>query len=209
VVPQQTVAALLLIGSDGAVAEDSPSLGQMFTLLSQPATAPSIAGGTHAPILRALLERWVTAANSIGSSYGMMLALKYDLKEAALLHAKKLIGQGTSSPSMLQYAMIAIGKFGGKEDIPLLMPLLKNKTVCHRWSNPQLKKDGPIKIEIRDTALVILLRMTGKDPSEFGFNLLRENPDTLYHLYTFGFVDEKQREAAHARWAELSEASRR
>ena len=65
-----------------------------------------------------------------------------------------------------------------------------------------MKKDGTIKVQIRDVALVILLRMTGKDPGQFGFKLLRENPQTLYYAYTFGFIDDTEREAAHANWAD-------
>ena len=76
--------------------------------------------------------------------------------------------------------------------------------VCHRWNSPAIKKDGNINIEVRDVALVVLLRMTGRDPVEYGFKLLKENPETLYYVYTFGFVDEEEREATHAKWAAVA-----
>ena len=66
---------------------------------------------------------------------------------------------------------------GPKDSNPMIhMPLgfaflLKDKKVCHKWSNQQLKKTGTIDVQVRDAALVVLLRMTGKDPAEFGFNL--------------------------------------
>ena len=137
---------------------------------------------------------------------GMMLAMKYDLRKAGLQQAKKIISQQRPSSSMLQYAIIAVGKYGDEEHIPLLKSLLDNKTVCHTWSNQALKKDGSIKIQVRDVALAIILHMTGRDPAKYGFKLLRENPETLYYIYTFGFIDDKEREAAHAKWAEESKA---
>jgi len=205
-VPPQTVATLLLIGSDQTRKDHSQSLSRLYPLLSNPAAVPSIAPAAHPSVLRTLLGKWATSAASSGSYYGMMLALKYDLKEVGLQQAKELIERGTTSPSTLQYAIITVGRFGGEKDVERLKPLLKNKTVCHTWSNPALKKNGTIQVQVRDAALAVLLRMTGKDPGKFGFKLLQENPETLYYVYTFGFIDDKEREAAHAKWAAESKA---
>ncbi|MBC8870434.1 MAG: hypothetical protein H8E44_13510 [Planctomycetes bacterium] len=203
-IPPQTMATLLLIGSDKAVGQNSLGMSQLYSLLNQQPVQQAITGGKHTSVLVKLLEEWVTSGTSTTSHYGMMLALKYDLQKAALQQAKKIISQRTTSTSMLQYAIIAIGKYGGEEHIPLLKSLLENKTVCHTWSNQALKKNGSIKIEVRDVALVILLRLLGKDPAQYGFKLLRESPDTLYYVYTFGFIEDKEREAAHAKWTEES-----
>jgi len=205
-IPPQTMATLLLIGSDKAVGQNSLGMSQLYSLLNQQPVQQAITGGKHTSVLVKLLEEWVTSGTSTVSHYGMMLALKYDLQKAALQQAKKIISQRTTSSSMLQYAIIAIGKYGGEEHMPLLKSLLENKTVCHTWSNRALKKDGSIKIEVRDVALVILLRLLGKDPAQYGFKLLRESPDTLYYVYTFGFIEDKERDAAHAKWAEESKA---
>jgi hypothetical protein len=200
--PPPAVATLLLIGSDPAGKEYPQSVGQLYQLLYYPMAKQAITAGSHPAILRTLLETWTNAASSIGSHYGIMIALKYDLRESGLEQARKLINQPTPSPSMLQYAIISVGRFGGEEHVGLLTPLLDNKTVCHTWSNPQLKKNGTIKIQVRDVALVVLLRMKGKDPAQFGFKLLRESPETLYYVYTFGFIDDEEREAVHSKWAE-------
>ena len=201
VAPPETMATLLLIGSDETLKDHSRGLSQLHQLLSQPAALQWIGPPDHSSILRTLLEKWAASAASAGSTYGMALALKYDLTEMGLQQAARFIDQEKTSSSTLQYAAITVGRFGGEEHIPLLTPLLENKTVCHRWSSPTLKKDGMINIEVRDTALVALLHMTGKDPGEYGFKLLKENKETLYYVHTFGFIDEKEREAAHAKWA--------
>jgi hypothetical protein len=206
VVPPQTLATLLLIGSDETVKGHSRCLSQLYQLLSHSATMQSIGTPARPSILRSLLEKWATSAARTGATYGMMLALKYDLKEMGLQQATKFIEQGTKSSSTLHYAVITVGRFGGEEHLCLLTPLLENKTVCHRWSSRALKKDGTINVEVRDAALVVLLHMTGKDPQTFGFKLLRQNPETLYYVYTFGFINDKEREAAHAKWAAESKA---
>ena len=202
----QTMATLLLIGSDKTVKDHSRGLSPVYQLLSQTAVRQSISPRTHPSILRTLLEEWTTSTASSGSSYGMMVALKYDLEETGLQQATQLLERKITSTSTLHYAIIILGRFGGEQHIRLLKPLLENKTVCHRWSNTQLKKNGTIDVQVRDAALVVLLRMTGTDPGKFGFNLLRDNPETLYYVYTFGFIEEEEREAAHAKWAAESDA---
>jgi hypothetical protein len=200
-IPPHVMATLLLIGSDTTLPKHSQGFLQLYQLLYFPSTKQAIAGGSHREILRVLLEKWVAAAAKAGSQYGITIALKYDLKEAGLQQAKRVIEQGTNSPSLLQYAIICVGRFGSERHTDLLKPLLDNKTVCHTWSNTQLKKNGTIKIQVRDVALVVTLRLMGKDPEQFGFKLLRESPETLYYVYTFGFIEEEEREAAHSKWA--------
>jgi len=205
-VPRPSLATLLLIGCDKTAKDHSRGLSQLYQLLCQPAVMQSIGTRAQPPVLRTLLEKWATCAASSGSNYGMTLALKYDLKEAGLQQATKLLQRRTTSSSRLHYAIITLGRFGGDEHVRLLTPLLENKTVCHRWSNRALKKEGTINVEVRDAALVVLLRLTGKDPKKYGFRLLKEHPETLYYVYTFGFVNDKEREAAHAKWAADSKA---
>jgi HEAT repeat protein len=206
VVPPQTVATLLLIGSDETVKDHSRGLSQLYPLLTNLAAMRPAGLTAHSSIQRTLLETWVTSAASSGSTYGMMVALKYDLEEAGLQQATQFIEQGTKSSSAIHYAIITVGRFGGEEHIRLLTPLLENKTVCHTWSNAALKKNGTIKVEVRDAALVVVLRLSGKDPKDYGFKLLKENPETLYYVYTFGFIDDEERAVAHAKWAAESKA---
>ena len=84
--------------------------------------------------------------------------------------------------------------------------LYENPARAYDEKPDMYKKDGTIKIQVRDVALVVLLRMAGKDPGDYGFKLLRENPETLYFVYTFGFIDDEQRKAAHVKWAAESKA---
>jgi len=192
---------LLSIGSDPTLQDRFQGVTQFYSLLYYPSTKQAMMAGPHRQMLLVLLEKWVVAAASTGSQYGISIALKYDLEEAGLQQALRIIEQGTTHGSLLQYAIICVGRFGGEHHVEQLKPLLDNETVCHTWSNTQLKKNGTIKIQVRDVTLVITLRLLGKDPADYGFKLLRESPETLYYVYTFGFIEEEERQAAHAKWA--------
>lgn len=197
-VPRPSLATLLLIGCDETVKDHAEGRSKLYSLLCQRAAMESIGTQAQPPVLRKLLEQWFVSS---GAQYGMTLARKYNLEETGLQLATKLLEEGTTSSGILHQAIITVGRFGGQQHARLLTPLLEDKTVCHRWSNRALKKEGTINVEVRDAALVVLLRLSGKDPKQYGFKLLQDNPETLYHVYTFGFVEDEEREATHAKLA--------
>ena len=126
--------------------------------------------------------------------------MEYDLADTSLKLGRRFIDVPASSSTVLQYAVIAVGRFGNADDVERLERHLSNTTVCHNWSNPQLKKNGPIQIQVRDIVLAMLVRVTGQDPQDYGFKLLQDDPVTIYRMYSFGFVENKERDAALAKW---------
>ncbi len=44
------------------------------------------------------------------------------------------------------------------------------------------------------------IRLHNEDPAGYGFKLLTDDDQTIYKVYTFGFLDEEKREAAFAKW---------
>jgi hypothetical protein len=194
-----TVAALLLVGVEPDVQIDVQVGFIMYNFLSQSNSTQALSEGPQSETLRGLLEAWVARGNheSLGY-YNLMLALRYNLKDAGLALGRKVIATHGASPNALQNAAIAVGKYGNKDDRKLLEPLLNNTTVCHTWSNPQFK--NLIKTEIRDVALVMLLRMTEQEPKDYGFNLLQPTPITVYQIYSFGFPEQADRDAALGKW---------
>lgn len=85
------------------------------------------------------------------------------------------------------------------------MPHLADSQVFHTWGNPQLKAE-PIRIQVRDVALAMSARLHGLDPKNLGFQLLEPFPETVYRIWTFGFLEDHEREAAFAKWGEWSRA---
>ena len=100
-----------------------------------------------------------------------------------------------------------MARFGDQNDISLLLPHLKNVSVCHTWSNPQIQP-GVIKTQVRDVILALLIHMTKQDHKDYGFELLRTTPTTLFHTYTCGFTKEEKREAAQAKWTSWYEKNK-
>ncbi|MBM4000212.1 MAG: hypothetical protein FJ297_11880 [Planctomycetes bacterium] len=203
-----SVGALLLVGAETPNAGGVVS-SRLYIMLINGQYKPVLLSGSRGTLLKKLLERWVTArVDTAQDDFGLQLALAYDLDATALVAARRLLDAPAGSTRGIPHAAIAVGRFGNRaDDFERLRRHVGNKSVCHTWSNPQLKKDGVIEIQIRDVVLVILLRLTEQDPKPYGFDLLQANPATLYHIYTFGFLDNEPREAAHAKWEAWCRAS--
>jgi hypothetical protein len=65
-----------------------------------------------------------------------------------------------------------------------------------------LSRGVVIKSELRDVALAAIIRRSGADPRQFGFQYVKPGATFLYSPATLGFSDSPQREAAFAQWAQ-------
>jgi hypothetical protein len=164
--------------------------------------------GMHEPLIRQLLASWADALGQVKNRgqimHGLLIALKFELPELGCRLARSALQEGHEHPNAKPYAAITLGRFGTVEDAQFLIPHLQDTRVFHTWSNPQLQKD-PILIQVRDVMLAMLLRMRGRDPATCGFELLEPSPETLYHIWTFGFLQESQRVAAFEKWQPVAE----
>lgn len=195
-----TLAALLLIGADPNVPLVSTVGYEMFAVLSQTTTVETITQGPHSEQLKKLLAQWITrgAADNQLARNAMLIAQQYGMVDTGLNIARQIVRQPGASPNVLPYAILAIGQFGDRADVPLLEPLLANDTVCHSWHNGNFQ--DVIRIQIRDVALAVTIHLAGQDPANFGFELLRKDPNGLFYVYTLGFPADEQRDAAFAHW---------
>lgn len=195
-----SIATILFLGTEESARTNSILKSLMYSVLNQGAVKQVVREGTHAGQLRDLLESWIIRTEDASQPYyGLMLALNYDLKKAGLDLGRRYLSQKSTSPMVLQYGAIAVGRFGSKQDVSALETHLDNETVCHTWSNPRLKKDL-IRIQIRDIVLAMLIQVTGQNHKQYGFDLLEENPVYLFHLHTFAFLEDEQRDKALAKW---------
>ena len=196
-----SLATILFVASQGDAVINSDSHQLIFSILQFQGTQDTLRGSPHRKLLEKMLDGWVVQLEKANpnSYYSLMTCLSYDLKETGLRLARSHLTSKATSPSMLQYAIMALGRFGGPDDKQFLLPQLQNTSVCHTWSNPQIKK-GVIRTQVRDVALVMLLEMTKQNHKAYGFELLQRNPPTVFHGHTCGFVDEEKRESAHQKW---------
>ena len=195
-----TLAVVLLVVTESNIAANASVFSQVYNLLNSSATRQIVKGSRHNAIIMKMMSRLVLKKNiTTISYYSVMLALNYDMKETGLVLGRRMLKAPTPSYTTTQYAAIAVARFGSAADIPLLAPHLKNVSVCHTWSNPQVQP-GVIKTQVRDVVLALLIHLTKQDHKEYGFELLRTSPTTLFHTYTCGFTEEEKREAAQAKW---------
>ena len=195
-----TLAVILLVVTESNIASNASLFSQVFNLLNSSSTRQVVQGSRHNDIIIKMISRLVLKKNiTTNTYYSVMLTLNYDMKETGLALGRRMLQAPTSSYSTTQYAAIAVARFGSAADIPLLAPHLKNVSVCHTWSNPQVQP-GVIKTQVRDVVLALLIHMTKQDHKEYGFELLRTSPTTLFHTYTCGFTEEEKREAAQTKW---------
>ncbi len=206
-----TLATVLLIGTQtlktpaAESAKRSPSTvtSRIAALLNSSTTRSTIQQGAYSPLIRKLLAGWIDeigdSQQQYGWSYAMQLVLKYDLREQGPRIAKKVLDNPGNSSSAVPYAAILLGRFGTVKDAARLESHLANTQVFHTWSNTQLKKE-PIRIQVRDVVLAMLIRLHGEDPSAYGFKLLQADEQMIYKVYTMGFLKDSQREAAFAKW---------
>ena len=203
-----TLAALLFVAGESTLATNSSLFSQFYSLLNYSSTKQMIQGSRHKEIIMKMISQLVLKETGKTTHYyPIMLTLNYDMKSTGLTLGRRLLKAQPASFSTTQYAAIAVARFGDQEDIPLLLPHLKNVSVCHTWSNPQIQP-GVIKTQVRDVILALLLHMTKQDHKEYGFELLRATPTTLFHTYTCGFTKDEKREAAQAKWTSWYEKNK-
>jgi len=215
-VTDATLATLLFVGQQAQqtrpeanqVASVSAATSRIYSLLNYSASKNAMLQGAYAPQMKQLLAGWIDgltdSPEQYGWSYAMQLALKFNLREQGPRVARKVLEQPGHNSSSIPYAAIVLGRFGTAKDIEHLAPHLDNKQVFHTWSNRNLKKE-PIRIQIRDAVLAMMIRLKGENPAAYGFELLQGDEQYIYKIYTLGFLEDSQRDAALAKWHDRDE----
>ena len=196
----ETLAALLLVATETKLLTNTTILSQIYSVLNYSSTKQMVHGSQYSTIIMKMMSQFVLKkTNRTSHYYAVMLTLNYDMKTTGLTLGRRLLKDQPASYTTTQYAAIAVARFGDLADISTLEPHLKNVSVCHTWSNPKVKP-GVIKTQVRDVILALLIHMTKQDHKDYGFELLRESPTTLFHTYTCGFTDQEKREEAQTKW---------
>lgn len=194
-------AALLFVGGAVDVPLTEASCDYIATFVRQPsfrqqASSPS---RFQAP-LRKLLGRWVGRYFGPGQSINqtnLFLAIEYDLSEGLAL-AAAMTADPALDAHLRPYAMLAVARFGGDDEIELLAPLLEDATPLQQIEDRQS--------EVRDVALAALVYLTDQPPGDYGLELERDEL-LSYDPLRFGYSDPNRRDQALARWREWAAAN--
>lgn len=191
-----SIAAAFFVGADSRVPINDRISAYLYNFSYQPALQTAMRGGPKVEALKRMLGAWVLRTASSNNSYpGMVLAIQYDLREG-LDPAIGMLKQTGGPPHFVQFAILVVGRFGGKEHIPLLEGLLDNSTplVTQNFGGQQLR------CELRDVALATLIHLTQQDFKQYGFAHLERNPQTLFNTNSVGFATDEARSAALRKW---------
>jgi hypothetical protein len=206
--PLGSCAAILLVGATAA-SDASDTTAQAVARLAQgPPLRTALTSGPYTQQVHKLISTWVLRSTSVHPlviGHKLNLILMHDLREALPLALAIAIGDpayGTQAPAYRALAVLAVGKLGGDEHIPLLEPLLANSDMVQQRAIRVGNVKETIIVEVRDVVLATLLRMTGQDLDDYKMFGARPHDQTLFELNTLGFSDPKSREAAITKWRE-------
>ncbi len=173
---------------------------RIYNMLNYTLQRESLLQGSYTAQLRKLLITWIDSLENANERYyALQLALRYDLSEVGRQIAVKALEEPGMNMNTIPYAAFILARFGTKEDAQYLQPHLREDKVFHTWSNTALKKE-PIRIQVRDAVLAMIIHLHGEDPADFGFKLLQPDEITIYRVYTMGFLEDAERDAAQAKW---------
>lgn len=148
-------------------------------------------------LLGALIARPFDA-DSLTSYCNVDLALRYDLKEI-VGPSKQLITGAQAAAFRLHYPILALGKFGSAEHVPVIEPLLNDARAANM---PGRRQDS--NTEVRDVALAVLVHLTDQNLADYGFKHAKNDPTQLFQINSLAFPDAAAREAALKKWREWS-----
>lgn len=165
---------------------------------------------TIPPALRRLFAAWLaTRTDPNPIAFGLNLALYHNFSEAAPA-ARASAANGKLDPRTRGFAVLAVGRFGTADDLPLLEKALSDTRMFHATNyTSETNQKRPVEAQVGDAALAAVLRVAGQHPADFGFPLLEmykeRGPDTLAKYHLLGFFDDATRQATHKKAMEWLE----
>lgn len=187
------LAALLFVAGDPRVRVPVEPLWQLSSLLYHASVRTSLADGPKSAPFRKILLAWMERQHDPASlSLVLNVMVNLEFKEGlpvALRHLRdRQLAHGLT--------IVVVGKFGGKEHIPLLAPLLDDAT---QLNDVQIGRHRAVT-QVRDVALAMMVHLSGQSVKDYGFEFLQSQPSLQFVPWYLGFGTPAKREAALARW---------
>ncbi|MBI1901175.1 MAG: PQQ-binding-like beta-propeller repeat protein, partial [Planctomycetia bacterium] len=195
-----SVAALLFVcGTPRLKAPDNVS-GLIYNYVMQAPFQQALRGEYGVP-LNKLVADWMVQPSSMSLAYQKVnLGIRFHVREC--LHpAGQLVADRQTSPYMRMYGLLALAKYGGREHVGWLLTALDDKALCSqrvRAANGQQQQ--VFRGEVRDFALLALVRITGQRPADYGLGGVLDNPYSVYNTTSVGFASDEERTAALEKW---------
>ena len=200
-IPQvESIATVMLGALQLTTAERETLVSPVYNLLNYSKIKSQIIDKPDSDVGKRMTRKWAEiATKSRNKTLGLMLILNYGFEQAGVKVARDLLTNTTSYSTSEQYAAICAARFGGPNEVELLLPLLTQKTLVHSWSTPQAG-GKLIKTQLRDTALIMLLHLTKQNPIDYGYSFSRPSPVYVYEVYSCGFTEDENLPKEHQKW---------
>lgn len=194
-----TAAAFYFLAADARIPLSEVASSQICNLFNyRPAVQQAMSAGEFSQPIRKLLGAWVARdVEPMVANQHFVMALQYGLKEA-LDPAVRLLKSPGADAQVRQYALHVVGRFGGKDHLPTLAPLLDDKSVVMTF---EVKPGKTSEVQIRDIALGFTLHLAGLPPAEYGFSQPQKQGQWVYMPGTLRFNETTARDAAFKKWA--------
>jgi hypothetical protein len=207
--PLGSCATMMFLGATPNSEANDARTNSLFALAIRPPLREALQVRREPSIVRRLVVAWIVkcpnrSEPALRDRLGLMLI--YGLEEALPLPME--IARGgpeylTVSPNLRASAALAVARFGTKEDVTSLEPLLDDDS-SFAVQNGFTVANGPpgmvSTVQVRDAALAAMVHLTGQDLKDYGFTRARANPQTLFEPTSLGLDNNDERTKAIAKW---------
>lgn len=168
--------------------------------LLNPAVAERLLASTHQATLRLLIGNWLEVSSERYINESMLkISLAYECGGIATRLAIRTLQTRQATPASVVAAMTSLARLEPEMARRELPRAVDDVRVWHIVAT----RRGPIRSQVGDVALALLLYLDNRDPREAGFDSLEADPQTIYRDYSLGFDDETRRRRAHERAQQL------
>ena len=200
-------AMLLVSATEKKEINDQVTLA-VANLSMRPPLMIALTQGPYREQIRTLVGHWLNESGSVQPavvSRKLIVISRYSLREGLPLALRVARGDdetGVQPGGQRANAVLAVAKVGDESNVEDLKPLLDNETVCQERSAMIDGARKRITVQLRDVAIASIIHLQGRKPAEFGMLGVRRHDQTVFHIQTLGFADEKLREKVLAKWRE-------
>lgn len=204
-VPPATLAALLLVAANEQVPISLQAGGNLYQFCRGRTLEQAMLARNTGDILRRMLVAWVTrrfSSDSMIAYWNIALGMENEIKES-LAPATALLSAGGVPAHWAPWAILAVGKFGGREQMSLLEPLLNDSRSIAVPNRGRQELDA----QVRDVALGVLVHLSGQQLADYGFSQARRHTSCLFVADSLGFNDPEARDRALNKWREREQGT--
>ncbi|REK19586.1 MAG: hypothetical protein DWQ37_00525 [Planctomycetota bacterium] len=191
-----TLASLLFVGSDEDITVDERRGVQLYPYVVHSTYRHHYNSPLWTAVLKKLVADWlVRESTPLVANQNLIFAAQLELRPEALEISKRVLAEKDTPTNTRVVAIRIIGHFNGTAELAAVEKQLSDATTCAKTEEPQ-----SAETQVRDVALLILLRGTGQEPGAYGCEAASLQENILVQTDQPIFLDDARRQAALQKW---------